>query len=122
MDSAAERLALQRVIVLSAKIEAILTSKGQDVLLAVLSRARARAADALTALITVDAEDPKQIRALQNEFELFGLLVDHLREIVADGVAADDAITEATRDEYAELIITDEDRVALGIPPEGARE
>lgn len=122
MNNAAEMLAMQRVIVLSAKIEAVLTSKGQDILLAVLSRARVRAADALTALITVDPENPKNIRALQNELELFGLLVEHLRTIVEEGVAADDALNEATRDEFAEMILSDEDRVALGIPPEGASQ
>lgn len=123
MNNAAELLAMQRVIVLSAKIEAVLTSKGHDVLIEVLARARSRAADALVALITVDPEKPKDIRVLQNEFEVFGLLIEHLQHIVADGVTADSELNGAEREELADLILSDEDRVALGIPPnEGATQ
>lgn len=122
MENATELLAMRRVIELSAKIEATLTSKGEDILLAVLAGARNRAADALTALITVDPEKPSAIRTLQNEIELFGLLVDHLQTIVANGVTAAGELSETFREEMADVILTDEDRVALGIPDERASQ
>lgn len=120
MNDAAELLAQRRAIELSAKVVALLTSKGEDIIIAVLDRARKRAESAMVALASVDAEDPKAIRALQNEIAIYTDLVEHIRGIAADGAEAEELVSQITREEIADLVLTDEDREAFGLPVERA--
>lgn len=120
MNNAAELLAHRRAIELSAKVVAILTSKGEDILIAVLDRARRRAEGAMQALVSVDAENPKAIRTLQNEIAIYIDLIEHLRTIVAEGAEAEELFSQTTREEIADIVLTDEERAAFGLPVERA--
>ena len=108
-------LAQRRAVELSAKAVTFLTSKGEDVLVAVLAHAREKAEAALVALCNVNAEDAVAIRHLQNEVRLYTDLIEHISAIVRDGAEIDATLREMVREETAELVIDDEDALALGL-------
>lgn len=114
MTDAGEILAQRRAIELSAKVVTILTTKGEDALVTVLAKAQKRATAAYVGLSMVDPEDPKAIRRLQNEIAIYTDLIEHVRQIVIDGAEADEEFSNA-REEFADLVISDEDAEALGI-------
>jgi hypothetical protein len=64
----------------------------------VLARAKAKASDALVALVDADPEDAKAIRALQNDVTRFRDLVSFLRETIAEAEDANHALNAEDRD------------------------
>lgn len=107
MNDPVSRLALSRVALISADIEEQLTARaehGMRPLIAVLAKARAEAADALAALVDVDAENAPEVRRLQNEVRRFADLVRWLKEIVAAGLDDRFEVEDAERDELERLI------------------
>jgi hypothetical protein len=108
-------LSQRRAMELSAKTVALLTSKGEDVLIAVLVKARTRAEAAMVGLTAVNPEDAAGIRRLQNEVVLFTDLLDHLRSVVMDGIEAEEELSNTVRAEAADFAISEEDRIALGL-------
>ena len=101
------RLALSRVALISADIEEQLTARtehGMRPLIAVLAKAKGQAADALAALIDVDAENAPEVRRLQNEVRRFADLVRWLKEIVAAGLDDRFEVEDAERDELEQLV------------------
>jgi hypothetical protein len=112
--------ALRRTSRLSIDLEAQLTSKvNSEPLLVVLHTAKEQAGEALAALVDVNAEDPKAIRALQNEVTRFDDMVRWLKQMLIDGPEADRELGALQMQEARELILSDEDAAQLGIPTEG---
>lgn len=110
----AERAAAQLAVQLSADIELQLTHvAGGAPVLALLGKARQLATNAIVALAEVDPDNAKAIRDLQNEIVIFKLIVAWLKEIVAAGFDAGDALDEDERDDLAE---------AIGLSPDDADE
>jgi hypothetical protein len=108
------RLAQQRAITNSADIEAQLSVvQGCRPVLAILVKARQKAAAALTALAFIDVDKPKDIQALQNEVRRYDDLVRFVDEIVREGIQADAEITAQDREEMIDL---------LSQTPEGQQE
>jgi hypothetical protein len=98
-------LAMQRIVAQSADIEAQLSVlHGCRPVLTVLIMARDRAAAALGSLATVDPEDPKQIRFLQNEVGRFADLVEFFGVIVQSGFDFDQEISSAEREEMIDML------------------
>lgn len=127
MMTPAERLALQHAIRLSAQLEVeIGDRKGTEPIVAILHRARSAAAIALAALANVDPEDPKTIRALQNEVQRFEDMVGWVRAMIAEGLEADRELNDADRIEVQELTgMTPEQRAELarlGLSPSQGNE
>lgn len=63
-----------------------------------LAKSKARAADALVALIDVDPEDARAVRNLQNDVTRFRDLVNFLRETIAEAEDANHALNAEDRD------------------------
>ena len=98
-------LAMQRIIAQSADIEAQLSLRqGCRPVVTVLFMARDRAAAAIGELSTVDPEDPKQIRYLQNQIAIFTDMVDFFGKIIADGYDFDQEITQSEREEMIDML------------------
>lgn len=120
------RLAIQRVVADSADVEAQLSIRsGTRPVLTVLSMARSQAADALACLADADAENPKEIRKLQNEIKRFADLCLWFRRIVEEGHEAEQHITQQEREELIEVLTRDlegqEEAVADGLLYTGAQ-
>jgi hypothetical protein len=99
------RAALERAIEISCDVEVQMTSReGFQPVLALLERARIEAADAIVALTTVDADEPKAIRQAQNRIACFDMIVGWLNELVAQGKDADVRLSDEDRADIAESI------------------
>lgn len=121
------RLAHQRIIKASADLEVQISSvKGGGPSIEILRRLRDRAAESLAALATVDAEEPKAIRLLQNEVKRYDEWLAWLRDIIAEGIAYDREFTEQERNELLEFLTTTADgeqqAIELGLVGLDARE
>ncbi len=113
-------LAKQRIIKASADLEVQLSEKnGGGPAIEILRRLRDRAAESLAALATVDAEDAKAIRMLQNEVKKYDEWVGDIRSIIAEGVSLDREMQENEREELLDVLVRDVDgeqqAVALGL-------
>lgn len=108
-DEAVFRRALQHAVDLSAEVQlAVEGNPNGKVLMALLVRARDRAARAIVHLANADPEDTTFIRKMQNEITCFRLICEWLREIVIVGVDAADTIDEAVRVDLADVLgVTD---------------
>lgn len=107
-------LARLRIIRLSQELETHLADKrGGGVALEILRRLRERAAVSLAALATCDSEEPKIVRALQNEVKRYDEWLAWLREIVQEGIAYDREVDDDERNELIDLLTQ---------TPEGQRE
>jgi hypothetical protein len=107
-------LALERAALISADIEEQLTARkehGMRPLIAVLAKARAEAADALTRLVDVDARQVDEVRRLQHQVWRFADLVCWLKEIVNDGLDQRYEVADAERDELERLVAPPDDRL-----------
>jgi hypothetical protein len=109
---------LAKAVKLSAQVEVELTGAKSEPLLMVVARGQERAIDALAGLATVDAEDPKAIRALQNEVVRFGNMIEWVRDMLHSGKEADKQLNDAQAQSARELIFSQEDAAALGLPTE----
>jgi hypothetical protein len=108
------RAACQRAVVLSADIECQFTEQsGRAPVLALLALAQKRAASAIVGLAVVDPEDPKGIRALQNDIVCFDRIVEWLKEIVRDGFDAGALLDQDDRQDLAD---------AIGLTPDEAED
>jgi hypothetical protein len=106
-------LALERAALISADIEEQLTARkehGMRPLIAVLAKARAEAADALTRLVDVDARQVDEVRRLQHQVWRFADLVRWLKEIVNEGLDQRYEVADAERDELERLVAPPDDR------------
>lgn len=93
------RAAHLHAIQLSAEVEVQLNHmKDGSPLLALLAKGRQRAAAAIMGLADADPEEPKVIRALQNEIKCFDLIVEWLTAVVTDGKDADRELSEEDRE------------------------
>jgi len=107
MTDPVSHLALARVALISADIEEQLTARaehGMRPLIAVLAKAKGEAAQALAALVDADADNPWDLRRLQNEVRRFADLVRWLKEIVAAGLDDRFDVEDAERDELERLV------------------
>jgi hypothetical protein len=105
MTDPLNRAALTRMVALSAEIQVQLEqTQGGAPVLALLAKARNHAANALVAMAEVDPEEPKLIRALQNELNCFALIVQWMKEIVAEGLDAGDTLDVTEREDLAETL------------------
>lgn len=109
MATAAERLADQRAIALSADIQIQLDrNAGLRPMVAILAKAREQAALAMNSLVYADASNPESIRGYQNEVRRYDDLVAWCQEIFNEGIEADRRIDEADRIEFSNLILSPE--------------
>jgi hypothetical protein len=105
MTDALSRAALHRAVSLSAEIEVqLLAMEGSRPVVALLSKAQDAAAEAITALADVDAEDPKAIRKLQNDITCYDRILEWLKEIVAEGVDAGALLDDDSREDIAAVL------------------
>ena len=126
-------LALERAALISADIEEQLTARnehGMRPLVAVLSKARREAADAIAALVDTAPSDAAAIARLQNEVKRFADLVRWLQEIVNEGIDQRYEVADTERDELERLVapVDDEARAhaldemeRLGLRPGNGR-
>jgi hypothetical protein len=117
-------LALERAALISADIEEQLTARkehGMRPLIAVLAKARAEAADALTRLVDVDAKQVDEVRRLQHQVWRFADLVRWLKEIVNDGLDQRYEVADAERDELERLVAPGDDEAAAHMADEMER-
>jgi hypothetical protein len=106
LDDPIELLARQRIISLSAELEVQLGIKdGGGPTLEILRRLRGRAAESLAALATIDAEDFKAIRTLQNEVKRYDEWVAWIREIIQEGKQLDAEMETDDREEIIDLLV-----------------
>ena len=119
MATAAERLADQRAIALSADIQIQFDrNAGLRPMVAILVKARELAALAMNSLVYADASNPELIRGYQNEVRRYDDLVAFCQEIFNEGIEADRRLDEADRLELSNLIMTPEvaaEAAALGV-------
>lgn len=119
MATAAERLADQRAIALSADIQIQFDrNAGLRPMVAILIKARELAALAMNSLVYADASNPELIRGYQNEVRRYDDLVAFCQEIFNEGIEADRRLDEADRLELSNLIMTPEvaaEAAALGV-------
>jgi hypothetical protein len=105
-------LALERAALISADIEEQLTARnehGMRPLVAVLSKARREAADAIAALVDMAPSDAAAIARLQNEVKRFADLVRWLQEIVNEGIDQRYEVADSERDELERLVAPADD-------------
>jgi hypothetical protein len=82
-----------------------------------LARARNNAVIALRKMIEIDATQVEAVRALQQEVRLYGDMVESTREMIARGREADHEIAEEDRMAIGDLVDSDDDAEAMGLPP-----
>ena len=107
-------LALERAALISADIEEQLTARnehGMRPLIAVLAKAGREAADALAALVDMDARRVDEVQRLQHRVWRFADLVRWLKEILNDGLDQRYEVSDAERDELERLVAPDDDRL-----------
>ena len=106
MEAGAKRAAF-----ISADIEFALRSapSNTSALLALLAKAQHYAAAAITHLATVDAEDPKAIRVIQNQLKCYDLIVVWLGELVKEGFEAGDYLDHLNRDDLEAAVLGTEE-------------
>lgn len=122
-QSALYKLALRRDVELSAKVEVELTSRlRSEPLLVVLNAAKESAAEALAALVWVDAADQAEVRRLQNEVRRFDDLVKWLYELLIAGPEAERQLNDLQMQEARGLVIDEETAAQLGLPTNGATD
>lgn len=102
--------AYKRAVSLSANIEVQLRHAEDGApLLEFLERANRCHAAAVVQLATVDPESPAAIRDLQAAIKAFALIVDWMREIVAEGKEAGAILDAQAREEMADYAGLNED-------------
>jgi hypothetical protein len=115
------RLAKQRIIAASADIEAQLSvTAGCRPVLFMLLKARDEAAEALAELATLPPGAPaSELLRLQNDVCRYDDIVRWMRQLVARGFELDREISEAEREELADLLIGtpdgEEEAMELGL-------
>lgn len=98
-------LAMQRIVAQSAEIEVQLAVKrGCRPVVTALLMARDKAAAALGDLATVDPEDAKAVRELQNQITIFTDLVSFFAKILSDGFDLDQDITNQDREMMIDML------------------
>lgn len=122
--TAAERLAEQRAIALSADIEIQFdkSASGFRPMVAILQKARQLAFAAMNSLIYADASNADLIRGYQNEVRRYDDLVAWCAEIFVEGLESDKKLDAEVANELSELILTPEvarEQRALGIHQQG---
>lgn len=101
---AAERLALERLVTVSASLEAQLErSPTLQPIAAILSIARENAAIATSSLVFQDPKDADKIREFQFEIRRYDDLVEWIRTILVNGREADRRLSEQDRAEFDRL-------------------
>lgn len=123
MATAAERLADQRSIELSADLQIQLDRRaGLRPMVAILKRARDQAAIAMNSMVYADAANIELIRAFQMEVRRYDDLVAWCSELVTEGIEADMRITEDDRTEFSQLLLSPEvaaEDAAIGTHKQG---
>lgn len=121
--TAAERLAEQRAIALSAELEVQLDRQaGTRPVIAMLAKARNLAFVAMNTLIYTDPADVEKVRGLQHEVRRYDDLVAWCHEIFVEGLEADVRLTEEERREFSDIIMTPEiaaEAAAIGVNKQG---
>ncbi len=109
--NAVQLAALHRYVALSADIELQLKdTQGGGSTVAILVKAQQAAAEAIVQLATVEPEDPTAIRKWQTDLQCFHRICEWLREIIAAGYEAGDALDEWQRQDFTEVLgITEDD-------------
>jgi metal-sulfur cluster biosynthetic enzyme len=122
-QTAIYKLGLRRDVELSAKVEVELTSTlRSEPLLVVLNAAKESAAEAIAALVYVDAADHAEIRRLQNEVRRFDDLVKWLHELLIAGPEAERQLNDLQMQEARGLVIDEQTAQQLGLPTNGATD
>lgn len=121
--TAAERLAEERAIALSAELELQLERRaGTRPVIAMLAKARTLAFVAMNTLVYADPADIEKVRGLQHEIRRYDDLVAWCQEIFVDGLEADAKLSEQERREFADLIMSPEiaaEAAGIGVNKQG---
>lgn len=118
-----ERAAMQHALTLSADIEVQLTQvAGGAPLVALLRKATRASAAGLLELATVAPNDAMKIATLQTDIRAYDRIIEWMRELVADGFDAEDALEMFERDDLVDAIGLSEgdaqDALDRGLPPD----
>lgn len=98
-------IAADRAVRISAEIEVqLMGGHGCTPILAMLVRARDEATQAMVMLVRGNANDPGEIRALQNIVVRFDDLVRWLQDLVRDGFEAEREISNEEREDLADML------------------
>lgn len=124
------RLARQRIVRLSAEIEAELRSRQfHGPMLEILHRLRERAAESLAILAFSNLDDPAgliEAKTLQNEVKRYDEMIGLMRDILHEGRDYDSEISAEEREELADMLMMSEEgrqeAVALGLVDDHAGE
>jgi hypothetical protein len=116
-------LAQQRIITMSAALEAQLSAKdGHGISVEVLRRLRDRAAETMAALVTVNVWSTtgrEDVAVLQNEIKKYDEWVGWLKDILDEGVAFDRDMSAEEREELLDILRASDDgtreAIALGM-------
>lgn len=122
MRDPTEALADEQLYELAADVQVQLEKgSGTRPVLWLLAQQRAKAADALTKLVEVDATETEAIRTLQNEIRLYSDLVTACQDLIARGREADAMIAERDRSDMSEIVgsMSPEDRKLHGLETQG---
>jgi len=121
------RLAKFKLIRDSAELEAEVQSKGPGWFWDIYNRMKDNAAEALAAMMVVDADSKEKIRELQMEIKLFDRFVEHTRSLVSEGKTADQETDQAEREDVLDLLSERgeeglREAVALGLVDAGPQD
>lgn len=113
------RLAMLRVVKLSADLEVLLaTKKGGGIVIEILSRLKRRAAESMVAMATCQLT-VEQLVTHQNEIKRYDEFFGAIRDIVVEGKQYDQQLSEADREETLELLAQSpeglDQAIALGL-------
>jgi hypothetical protein len=123
-------IAKQKIITASASLEVELSERnGGGPTIEILRVLKARAAESLVALVSVNFCDPKErVKAitLQNEVKRYDEFIGCIRDIISEGRRLDAEMNEEEREELLDVLVqTEEGRaeaVALGLINENPRD
>ena len=122
-QTAAERLADQRAIALSAELEVQLErNAGTRPMIAMLAKARTLAFIAMNTLVYTDPSDVEKVRGLQHEIRRYDDLVAWCQEVFVEGLEADVRLSEEETREFADIIMSPEiaaEAAAIGVNKQG---
>jgi hypothetical protein len=117
------RLAQQRIIKISAELEAELAGVRQSgPTLEILRRLRTRAAESLSAMAFINIFEEKgkvEFLTMQNEVKRYDEFVGWLKELITEGISFDNQMTADDREEMLDILMQtpqgQRDAIELGL-------
>jgi hypothetical protein len=84
-----------------------------------LSASRKRAMNAVTMMVNVNPSDSDAVRQIQNEIKLYLDQIEACKTLLERGKLADQKISEESRDELSQIVMSEDDARMYGQPNQG---